>query len=127
MSTGEQDRVYEAIAARGDTNGWTREQFAARQMAKLVQEIAELAEHVRGGSKEWEWMMMSLRNAGTYARWALADADAWRNARITDLGALVCELPDVQVPVFCLATTVRLDIVRAAVEKAEADVERGVR
>jgi hypothetical protein len=31
-------------------------------------EVAELAGHVRGGSKKWEWMMMSLRNAATYAR-----------------------------------------------------------
>jgi len=125
-----QERVARAVEERGYRDGWTREQFAARQVAKLCEELGELCIHVAqevGGwirySKPWE---MSLRNAAKRARQEF-DGGHWELATVIDEDAAREELADLQVVVFALADALDFDVVQAAVDKAEADVDRGVR
>jgi NTP pyrophosphatase (non-canonical NTP hydrolase) len=122
-----------AVCDRGyyeKSNGdpWTKEQLAARQVAKLTEELAELTEAIwaigqRNGPAPWE---ESLWIAGKEARMAF-DGDSWENAEVTDAELAAGELADIQVVVFTLADALGEDVLELAREKALSDVERGVR
>lgn len=127
-----QRMVCEFVARRGYREGWTAEEFLARNIAKLQEELAEASEHVPVST-----LNDALRTVGDFARFVFDNHDKrlWAVGEIPaeDLKALRSELADCQVVLFCLAGAVgdiedeRFDVVSAALSKAIADWKRGVR
>lgn len=66
-----QERVAASVAARGYRDGWTAEQFAARQVCKLTEELAELALsfNVGGEPRIDRGWYYDLLDAGGQAKW----------------------------------------------------------
>ena len=128
-----QDLVAGAVKARGyyqrpDGTYWTREQLAARQVAKLTEELGELMDAIwavgqGNGPARWEDL---LYEATIGAKLAF-DKGAWEHAEVTDHDAAASELADLQVVLFTLADALGVDVVQAAITKAERDVTRGIR
>lgn len=127
-----QDEVVTAVEARGYRNGWTDEQFAVRQIAKLTEELGELNRHARHlGLDDRGWHQHSkwekaLGEAAQIARYAFDEGD-WSEAWMVNRNAAIEELADIQVVVFCLADALGVDVVELAREKAQEDIGRGVR
>ena len=110
------------VAARGYLNGWKPWQLAARQIAKLTEELAELAGAI---DADMSWISR-LEEAGQLARIAFDDATEWGDVYF-EFSIADAELPDVAVPLFVLADLLMTDIGQAAIDKSGADVARGVR
>ena len=124
-----QDRVARAVEARGYRDGWSDEQYAARQVAKLAEELGELVYFICqrwGQAQEGPWEAHCVL-AGQRARQEFDDPDAWNGAAIVDYDAAATELADIVVVAFTLADALGVDVVQAAITKAERDVNRGVR
>ena len=127
----EQNDVYNAVLARGYREGWSAEQFVARQIAKLAEEVAEASYHIP--SMEFYQWVIGLRNTGWAAKFAFDRPDYWDVATVAAYEGLAKELADVQVVLFCAAAALGeltgepFDLVQAARDKALADVGRGVR
>jgi NTP pyrophosphatase (non-canonical NTP hydrolase) len=117
-----QEIVAANVAARGYRDGWALGQLAARQIAKLTEELAELAKAI-DGNMVW---LDTLEDAGRQARLAFDYAPAWADVKLIR-NVAEDELPDVAVPLFVLADILSMDIVQAAIDKSSADVARGVR
>ena len=135
-----QRRVYNNVAERGYTEGWTDEQFAARQLFKMLEEIGELAQSFYGlpgiAYPPAEHNVPAvLYNIAMVFKSAFDRPDVWGNANIPEEECRRAkqELSDIQVVVFCLAQALErlsgepFDVVAAAVVKSREDVERGVR
>lgn len=130
-----QDEVAAAVTERGYRAGWTAGQFAARQIAKLQEELGELAELTATDAFYLKpWWLPHVREAARKCKWAFDSAEHWwKHAIIADVERAKEELADLQVVIFCLADALGeisgepYDVVQAAVEKAQEDVERGVR
>lgn len=129
-----QTNVYEAVKARGYREGWTAGEFAARQIMKGIEEIAELAEHVATRGQAVPDWLMAIRLAGKLARRAF-DAERGENY-LAGWGAAHEEAADVVVTMLSLAGCLDedqpeggffADVVMTAESKATADVQRGVR
>lgn len=117
-----QEIVAANVAARGYLNGWALGQLAARQIAKLTEEIAELAKAI---DADMPWIDY-LEHAGRHARLAFDDPVAWADVKL-NRNVAEDELPDVAVPLFVLADLLNMDAGQAAIDKSAADVARGVR
>lgn len=123
------------VAERGYRAGWTAPQFAARQVAKLQEELAEAARcfDFDAGADLTSSVQAHMNTAGVVARLMFDDHGAWSNVELLDLAELKRELADVQVVVFALAAVIgELDgqpfnVAQAALDKARADTGRGVR
>lgn len=120
-----QYEVWAAVRERGYLEGWTPEQQAARQIAKLTEELAELADAVNVPLAEDGWLI-ALRTAGALARVAFDDHQRWQSVSVHPF-VTSDELPDVMVPILVLAQIMGLDVIEAARQKAIADAARGVR
>ena len=121
-----QERVAKAVEERGYRDGWTREQFLVRQIAKLTEELAELSEVMhaqRYYRRDWE---VYLWHAGKGAREHFDRVDLWDTYKIVSEDQAREEIADLQVIVFNLADALDFDVMEAAVAKAETDVEHGV-
>ena len=116
-----QDTVAANVAARGYRDGWTQEQFVARQLAKLQEETSE-AVYCLTTSKYWAG---HSEDAGESAAKAFRDRDAWLSPMV-NFSRLRSELADIQVVIFA-AAALDFDIVQAAIDKSGADITRGVR
>lgn len=116
------------VAARGYRDGWTAEQFVARQLAKLTEELAEGATGalVTNPGCLPSWLAV-LSDAGILARKAFDRRDVWRDIPLVNPDALRSELADMQVVLFAAAAALDFDVVQAAIDKSSADVARGVR
>ena len=129
-----QEQVAQAVAARGYREGWTAEQFAARQVAKLQEELGELVRHIDARADEKaEWEVLASV-AGRLARSAFdASKNDWMDAYVYGAHCARWELADIQVVVFALAAALSeidgepFDLAQAALDKATEDVDRGVR
>ena len=121
-----QKMVSDAVAARGYMDGWSNEQFIARQLTKLIEETAEAEDWVHGIEP---WFHADLATVGRRARSAFDDVSAWDWVEIDDSEReyLCKEVADIQVVLFSLADALGMDVVTAAVAKSAEDVERGVR
>jgi len=128
-----QDRVARAVEARGYRDGWSDEQYAARQVAKLGEELGEAVEnvatlgraaHLNAERASWE---ETVKSSAYWARMAFDYMPMWERAAVLDSEALASEAADLQVVLFTLADVLGVDVVQAAITKAEADVNRGVR
>jgi len=135
----EQKAVADATVRRGYRKGWTNEQFLARQCAKLQEELAEIVQCVNVSGNRDIALHTAITYAGSVARKYFDDHDYWiwqstitrkRKERIAQLKK---EIADCQVVLFNMADAIGeitgepFDLVGAAVEKATADIERGIR
>lgn len=126
-----QREVYENIVRRGYRDGWNANQFAARQVCKLAEELGELARTLTF-SYYFPYWHDSVKRAGHSARNAFDDAGS-RNGVEIDVEQAKKELADLQVVVFCLAEVLAeldgkpFDVVEAAEIKSASDIERGIR
>lgn len=126
-----QQRVYDAVCARGYRAEWSSGQFIARQVVKCYEELCEALRHIRTATQHTQlnafiWETGQLEHV---ARSLFDDRKAWGWSELTpaqqeQLGG---ELADVVVTVFCAAQELGIDVVQAAIDKAEADIGRGVR
>lgn len=137
MTKSLQKQVYAQVARRGYRQEWTPEQFAARQVCKLQEELGELAQRVVffGGyentlDEDLQWV---IQRAAAKARERFDQETPWHTASVLD--DLRDELADCQVVLYCLAEAVNemaggelnFDIAWAAKEKATVDRKRGKR
>lgn len=124
-----QEIVAANVATRGYANGWTDIQFAARQIAKAVEELAEAANHITGPAHfhATHYWLNDLKDAGIAARIQFDQPLHWRDIGIDNIEKLQRELADVQVVLFAAAQALDFDVAQAAIEKSSADVARGVR
>jgi NTP pyrophosphatase (non-canonical NTP hydrolase) len=118
------------VAQRGDRGGWTPEQFIARQVCKLAEEVGELAQLVDLPGQ----LGPLIASTGTIARWTLGQDQTWQDGGTSCAPhALMAELADVQVVVFCLAeelarpTGEDYDVVEHALVNVAGDTMRGQR
>lgn len=93
--------VLGAVTARGCREGWLDGPFIARQMAKAVEEMGELATLFDFGAGNWTWMR-EIRAAGREAREAL-EGSLWGWVDATVIGDLEDEVTDVMIPLLCIA------------------------
>lgn len=134
-----QSKVYEAVKKRGYRDGWTPEQYLARQIAKMVEELIELKltisiQHPGDSLSNPEWYHRLNINIQQYARCAFDNygTGEWF-VDIHDLKQAKKEAADLQVVLFQIAEAIGeidgkpFDVVQAAVDKAQKDIERGVR
>ena len=126
-----QKQVAENTVARGYRDGWTAEQFAARQVCKLVEELNELDGSFNNYFHSWR---RDLNNAAIDAKLFFdGDLGDWNDAKLWTAQSAKLELADIQVVVFNLAQALAeitgepFDVIQAAVDKSAADVTRGVR
>ena len=123
-----QQDVAELVAQRGYREGWTPEQFIARQVCKLAEEVGELAQHVDLPRR----LGPLIVSTGTIARWTFDQT--WQD-EVTSCAphALMAALANVQVVVFCLAedlarlTGEDYDVVERALVNVAGDTMRGKR
>jgi len=140
MSVLEQEQIAENLEARGyyhrsDGTRWTGAQIVARNLAKLVEEVGEIAEEVvtaRDGCGDAVWAS-ELQSAAYYARRAFDHEVMWDGANVYDLDKIRAEVDDCFA---CLANLVKglemldgkpHDIAQGAVVKTTDDIERGRR
>lgn len=115
--------VYAAVEARGYTNGWTPQQFAARQAAKLQEEVSEFADFCHLPPR----LATDITVAGQHARTVFDIGKQWDKANVFDRDAACKELADIVVVALCAAEALHFDVLEAALSKARGDVVRGVR
>lgn len=134
----QQKEIFQAVVARGYMNGWLLRQFAARQILKLVEEVAEVVEYlVLDESKpDAQTFRESIAAAGQAARRLFDQSPADRPYFALDydnVKDLLKEAADVQVILCCLVESINrdtwlgFDIMGEAHKKAVADISRGVR
>lgn len=123
-----QNKVAQLTIKRGYRDGWTDNQFAARQVAKLIEEVAELADDFDFQHPDIYW---KIQRAGEMARRAFDNKSIWSDSGV--LGHAIDELADILVVVFNLADAIgkirgkEVNIIQMAIDKASSDVKRGVR
>ena len=127
-----QEQIVEAVRKRGYLKGWTNEQLAARQAMKLIEEVQELSMCAgkigdMGGST-WEEQNIAhkkLWNAGEAARIVFDSGDC---GTLESTDSAKKELYDIIVVCSVLAHALGVDdMMQGALDKATADVKRGVR
>jgi len=129
----EQRVIYNAVKQRGYIDGYTPQQLAARQAAKIIEEAAELlstmSPHFESApdlTDEWFYLRAQTLAAAKTAR-ALFDRNDWNRADVVVMEDAPSEAADCAVVLFTLAETLGIDLAQMAAEKAESDVKRGVR
>jgi NTP pyrophosphatase (non-canonical NTP hydrolase) len=127
-----QKAVAVATQQRGYRDGWTDEQFLARQIVKLQEELGEMAFPVWGVP---HGLMAEIENIRANAQevFDLVDPAAWDSVDIAFIEEMKSEAADCLVVLFNIAAVLeqmtgkKFDLVQEAVKKAEADINRGVR
>ncbi len=126
-----QDQIVEAVRSRGYLEGWTNEQLAARQAMKLFEEVAELSECSGGlpvDPKQCGNMMRVIDDMGRWDEKVRAAFDGGDCGTIFITDAAKRELFDIIVVCSVLAHALGVDdMMQGALDKARADIERGVR
>lgn len=131
----EQAVVYEAVRERGYLDGYEPDALLFRQLLKLTEELGEAWAHVNSRSSGSLRAAAYMRSAAEEARHEFDKRDelsGYVHVQ-TQIDELASELADLQVVLFVAAQIIAqetgqpFDIVQAAVDKAEADVKRGVR
>ena len=123
-----QEIVAANVAARGYRDGWTVDEFVARQFCKLTEELDEAAGNINPPrSYEGVQCRIDLHMAGQNARAAFDDKGSWVGVYLGNLDAIRSELPDMLVVILAAAAALDFDVVQAAIDKSASDVARGVR
>ena len=125
----DQQKVYANTVLRGYRDGWTPEQFLARQISKLAEELAEVVYCTRGLDTN---LVLAILHAGAIAREQFDDKKYWSDS-IEIRPEIQSEIADCQVVVFNMAESLTeitgkmFNVSEAAVAKSSADTKRGVR
>ena len=130
-----QEQVAENTAARGYRDGWTAEQFAARQVCKITDGLGNLTANIWSTSEYdnvafWERL---INIASVDALSHLNDKTRWSSASVSVFNSTKRTLAYIQIAIFNLAAALAeitgepFDVVQAAVDKSAADIERGKR
>lgn len=119
-----QQRIYAATEARGYAAGWTPQQFAARQVIKAVEELAELVECIDVPDVRFDDLIIDIKRAAQSARWLFDDESVWD---YTVKPGADTEAADVAVTLANFAVAWGFDLLKTAEDKATADIERGKR
>lgn len=116
------------VADRGYLEGYTLDQRIARQLVKQIEETCEALQCITDcPSRQVAGLITWAGYIGRYAR-ALFDVPSLFDDVVIDVPTLIDELPDMVVPLAVLADAVGVpDMMAAALDKAQADVKRGVR
>jgi NTP pyrophosphatase (non-canonical NTP hydrolase) len=120
-----QRTIYNNVAARGYTDGFTNEQFAARQVAKGAEELGEFAECFTGLPR---YVRADVTLCGNTCRENFKMPQLWKDARLSvDPAEARKELADMLVSTLSACESLGFDGLAAALEKSAGDVARGVR
>ena len=123
-----QQIVAANVAARGYRDGWTTDQFVARQVYKLTEELDEIAGNIYPPflyqAVEWR---NDLHRAGMNARKTFDSKHGWDIAGLGSRDTICSELADLVVVLLTAAEALEFDVIQAAIDKSAADVARGVR
>ena len=123
-----QAQTVAAVAQRGYLNGFTDDELFTRQLAKLAEELAELAAHVEVDDPVLEDFLGKLVMLGKPARRIFDRPAAFVGACVMDTPAAISELTDCAVVLAVAAHALDVpDLMYAASVKARQDVTRGVR
>lgn len=117
------------VADRGYLEGYTLDQRIARQLVKALEETCEALQAVTDDnpSGHLATLIVHAFRVGQQAR-AVFDIPSLFDDVTVDASLLIDELPDMVVPLAVLADAVGVpDMLLAGMEKAQADVARGVR
>lgn len=125
--------VSDNVKARGYYDGFTLGQLAARHIAKLQEELGELAEAVDLPGE----LRIAINAAAAIARTQFDDLEKWKYPTTTASYKAQVELSDVEVVTLSLAEILnrigqrvgrtKYDVIELAVGKSANDVKRGVR
>jgi len=119
-----QEKITKSVAQRGyGPGGLAPAAYAAKQMCKAVEEIAELASCFRLP----EYLARSISVTGAIARHYFDDQEVWTRTSLDDEKSSAAELADVLIPLLVCATALDIDALDEAEKKASADIQRGVR
>ena len=125
-----QKQVSDLVAQRGYQEGWTIEQFMARQVAKAAEELGEIALLITMP----EQLQAMIAATGRIAGVQFDRTEAWLRDVTSDApDRLAVEMADLQVVLLCMTEAFRrrydegFDVLQAALQKAARDVARGVR
>lgn len=123
----EQIEIVRWLRARGYLAGWNADQFAARQLVKLMEELAEAMQAIEGGGEIMATFLQQVRLVGLAAHNVFDEPALFEDVTVS-LPVLLREFPDLVVPVAGLAHAIEVpDMMAAGVQKARADAVRGVR
>ncbi len=126
-TTEAQAAVYAAVEARGYVDGWLPKEFAARQVAKLAEELGELCGQLRLPHCPLAFGLFSeIEGAGIAGRMYF-DGDNWESAHFVDDEAARHELTDCAVVILAAAAAMGFDVVANAVRISQENVARGKR
>lgn len=115
------------VADRGYLDGYTLDQRIARQLVKQLEETCEALQSVSADDVDLHLFIQHAHSLGKWAR-AIFDVPTLFDDVIIDVPTLIAELPDMVVPLAVLADALGVpDIMAAGLDKAAADVARGVR
>jgi len=118
------------VADRGYLAPYTLDQRIARQLVKQLEETCEALQAVEANDTGLYGLAQLIGNAGAMMRHARAvfDVPSLFDDVAIDVPTLIKELPDMVVPLAVLADAMGVpDMMAAGLDKAEADVKRGVR
>ena len=121
--------IVGAVAARGYLDGYTLDQRIARQLVKQLEETCEAIQAVidDNPSGHLATLIIHAYRVGRQAR-AVFDIPSLFDGVMVDVPLLIAELPDMVVPLAVLADAAGVpDMMAAGLDKAQADVARGVR
>jgi len=125
-----QQQVARLVKGRGYWDGLEPDALICRHVAKLAEELAEVSDELYNSivpdetCSEWWWKQYQ---AGKAARREFDSLDAWPEYKILSHERMAAELADLQVVILSMSEVMGIDILALALEKAQADVERGVR
>ena len=127
-----QDLVIQSVKRRGYREGWTNLQFLARNIVKLAEEFAEMADNITIDKKQTQGMSFRIWELGARAR-GVFDQGSFDRVEMKNIDRLMKEAVDCQVVLFNIADACEalagepFDICQEAVKKSQADEKRGVR
>ena len=123
-----QAQAVASVARRGYLDGWNDGELLARQVAKLIEELGELASTVETDDPALGYFLGNVVRAGHAAREAFDQPEHFVGATIVDTQAAQYELADLGVVLAVMAHALDVpDVMFAASQKALADEARGVR
>jgi len=115
------------VADRGYLDGYDMNQRIARQLVKQLEETCEAIQAVNADDVNLHLFIQQAHILGKWAR-AVFDVPSLFDGVMVDVPLLIEELPDMVVPLAVLSDAVGIsDMMAAGLDKAAADVARGVR
>lgn len=126
MNTTWQKAISDAVKARGyDGKGMSKEQFCFSQICKSIEELSEVCACF-GVERDPYTVIRSLKISADYAKTYFNNPSAMGKVSL-ESDCVARELADVLVTLAMAADILGVDLEALALEKVNADVERGVR